>query len=650
MTNPSKPVQSSADWAEPLSPPGLSMSPAGSPAASSAESTNRGTPASQASGSPSPGESGRAFLHRVRRSATHVLGDSPAGREVLDLCDEHADARRMILDDRSSGVTVIAVVGATGQGKSWMIRHLLQDASVVPAIASGNNADQATERLTWVGPRPPADLDPRHERYVHCEAAKMQSIGAPYLLVDAPGATDDRRSIAAVAARALSLASVLLLVVRRDQLRSETVSMLTEASEGTVVIPVVNAVRTRDDLLRADVEEFAARMREAAPTSMIVSPVMIDDFDVDGRDEQSTGRQAARLIAERLQSEVGNSWQGDRRRSTRLSALDGRFRAALHTVLCDQLPGLTAAVRRLNDEATKLPAEVAETLVGRGGPLRAAIRSSLRLSLLTDTAAIWFPYRSQLGLLNLTHGAWDRVLLSLSGSLPSLISLVWSSTKNLVAQRGAEQDVRDGLQRRSAAAVADRLGPLATRFRDEIADLRKQRPAASINDDDSRSQVAYLSGIDALQECSQRIFHDEVERAAVSRTTAAVSGFIGTACFWFLMAGPIVALYRGYFDASFTTLRDLAGDLDQFPRPDLSMMLTSLILSLLPTAMIAMIVLSLAQGRSRVGRAESRIRDIHHETIVRLQREGVLRLRWDDPLLADAEFLLSAGQADEMES
>ncbi len=597
------------------------------------------------------GEPGRVFLARVRRAATSVLGDSPTGREVLELCDEHAEARRMILEDRSSGASVIAVVGATGQGKSWLIRQLVQDTAVAAAVPSGNNASQATEMLTWVGPIPPADLDSRHERFVHCDSAKMQSIGAPYLLVDAPGATDDRRAIVAVASRALSLASVLLLAVRRDQLRSETVAMLTEASEGTIVIPVINVIRQRDDALTADVEAFVARMREAAPTSLIVSPVLVDDFEVDGRGEKTVGRDAAEMIAQRLQSEIGHSWEGDRRRSTRLSALDGRFRAALHAVLSDQLPGLTIAVRRLNDEATKLPAEVAEMLVGSGGPLRAAVRSSLRLSLLTDTAAFWFPYRSLLGLLNLTHGAWDRVFLSLSGSLPSLIGAVWSSTKNLVAQQGAEQDVRDGLQRRSAAAVTDRLGPLASRFRDEIAELRQRRPAAStIAGDDSRSQVAYLSGIDTLQEQSQRIFYQEVERASATRTTAVLCGLAGTAIFWFLMAGPIVALYRGYFDASYTTLSHLAGDLEEFPRPEMSMMLTSLLLSILPTAIFAMFVLSFAQGRSRVDRVEQQIRQQHHEAIARLQREGVLRLRWDDPLLADAEFLLSAGAADVTES
>jgi hypothetical protein len=253
-------------------------------------------------------------------------------------------------------------------------------------------------------------------------------------------------------------------------------------------------------------------------------------------------------------------------------------------------------------------------------------------------------------LLNLTHGAWDRVLLSLSGSLPSLVGAVWTSTKNLSAERGAEQDMRDGLQRRSAAAVADRLGPLAARFQDELMELRQQRPSSSTKVvASSRSQVAYLSGIETLQENSQQIFDEQVERVAVSRLSAILCGIIGTASFWFLMAGPIVALYRGYFDASYDTLREFAGDLQRFPRPDLSMMLTSLLLSSLPTAIFAMLVLSFAQSRSRVDRAESRIRDVHHETIQRLQKDGVLQLQWDEPLLADAEFLLSAGAA-ELES
>ena len=580
-----------------------------------------------------------------------MLGESDAGRAVLELCDEHAEARHMILDDRSRGLTVIAIVGATGQGKSWLIRQLIRNSDAAAAVRSGNNLDEATEKLLWIGPFPPADLDTRHEQFVHCLANDMQPIGMPYLLVDAPGSTDDRRSIAGVAQRALSLASVLLLVVRRDQLRSKTIAMTTQDSEGTIVIPVVNAVR-HDNTLSADIDAFVAHMREVAPASKIAPAVIVQDFDVGGADEATVGTGAAQKIAESLQTELGNSWEGDRRRSTRLTALDARFRSALHSILRDHLPELTSAVTRLNREARALPGEVAESLVGNSSSLSAAVRSKLRLNLLTDTAAFWFPYRTQLSLLNLTHGAWDRVLLSLSGSLPSLVSAVWTSAKNLSSDRNASTEVRDGLRRRSAAAVADRLGPLAANFRHELSALRneKQDPTSSLTDQDSRSQVASLAGIDTLQEQSQQIFEEEVDRTTVPRSTAIACGLAGTLIFWILMSGPVIALYRSYFDASYLTLRDMAGDLSQFPKPDFAMMLTSLVLSILPTALFAMFVLSVAQSRSRVRRAEDAIRERHRQTIAKLQADGVLRLHWDEPLLADAEFLLSAGATDGDES
>lgn len=596
------------------------------------------------------GQPGLEHLTRIRRAATNVLGNSPAGREVLELCDDHAEARDRILDDRSSGLTVVAAIGATGQGKSWIIRQLIGNRDTRQQIKSGNNADDATEQLIWVGPAPPDNLDTTHEQYVHCSVSEMQPIGTSYLLVDAPGATDDRKAIASVANRALSLASVMLLVVRRDQIRSENIAALAAASEGTIVIPVINAVRSQDDHLSTEVDTLLTRMRKAAPTSTISLPVIVDDFEIENRSESQIGKQTAKGIADRLKSELECAWACDRRRSARLAAIDSRFQVAMHAVLSDQLPGLTAAVRRLNTEAKLLPGEIAETLVGRDGPLRAAVRSRLRLSLLTETVAFFFPYRTFLSILNLTHGAWDRVLLSLSGSLPSLVGAVWTSTKNLSANRGAEQDLREGLQNRCSAAVKDRLGPLAERFHDELLELRAAKPSNNSSvSHAARTQVAYLAGIDSLQESSQRIFDEEVERVAPSRFTAAICGLLGTSLFWFLMAGPIVALYRGYFDASYDALSQLGGELTNFPRPDLAMMLTSLMLSSLPTAIFSMLVLSASQSRSKVRKAEKRIRDVHHETIERLQREGVLRLSWDEPLLADAEFLLSAGSAD-MES
>ena len=305
----------------------------------------------------------------------------------------------------------------------------------------------------------------------------------------------------------------------------------------------------------------------------------------------------------------------------------------------------TGAVTRLKREALALPTQVAQSLVGNSESLRAAVRSRMRLRLLNDTSPIWFPYRTQLGVLNLTHGAWDRVLLSLSGSLPSLISTVWTTTKNLTRDRQNGSEIREGLQQRSAAAVADRLGPLATNFREELARLRdEQSPTGqALSDGRSPARLATLAGIDSLQERSQEIFEQEVEQAAPSRLFAIVCGAIGVICFWMMMAGPVVALYREYLGASYTILSEMSGGIDDFPKPDFASLLTYLILSIFPTAIFSMIVLSIVQTRRKVDRAERGIREGHRQAIEKLQASGVLRLQWDEPLLADAEFLLSAG-------
>ncbi|MEO1619093.1 MAG: hypothetical protein AAFV88_24800, partial [Planctomycetota bacterium] len=402
---------------------------------------------------------GAIFLDRVRRASASVLGSSDTGRRIASLCDEHKRARQMITQDRAAGALVLGVVGATGQGKSWLIRQIIRRSSAASSIRSGNNLDEATEELVWIGPQPPADLEQRYERYVRVSKDDMEPIDTPYVLVDAPGVTDDRPAIVDVARRALSLASALFLVVRRDQIRGQTPSLLAGASEGTLLLPVINAVGDEDEAFQCDVDAFQAHLREVAPGSVIAAPVTIKDFERSESDETVVGSEAAARVLKNLQEELDRHPDSDRRKSTRLAALDERFQIALHSLLAGELPGVTQAVERLHAEADKLPGSVARSLIGAEGPMEAAVRGRLRLKFLSSTSAIWFPYRSILGVLNLTHGAWDRVVLSLSGSLPSLVSTIWTSTRGLADRRDADAELQDGLRRRSSAAVTDRLGP-----------------------------------------------------------------------------------------------------------------------------------------------------------------------------------------------
>ncbi|WP_164100655.1 GTPase [Candidatus Laterigemmans baculatus] len=597
----------------------------------------------------SPSLDSQEPVEAIRRAAAHVFGDRPAGRAIVELCDQHAEVRQRILDQRVPDATVIAVVGATGQGKSWLIRQLVENPAVRGAIRSGDAQQDATRRLYWVGPQPPAGLDERFESYLHCSATAMLDLGGPYLVVDTPGATDLDEATVAAANRALSMASVLILVIRREQLRSQTAGRIVHASEGTLVLPVINAVRSPDDdaELRTDVDALMHRLRAAAPEGEILPVMLVPDFDLAGRDEATIAAEAVEGLATRLRPQLALGDVGQRRRGLRLESADRQFAQQVREQLGDHLPRLTAAVDRLHEATRSLPHDVAIELIGSGGVLRAGIRSRLRAEMLVTTAAIWFPYRTLLGLLNLTHGAWDRVILAFSGSLPSLVTAAWSGVRNLADQRGTAEASTGAVRARSSAMVADRIVPLVNRFRTELARLRPQEEQARYGEEEGFgnpdvSPVAML-GIDSLQEEAQQIFEEEIARAAPTPLAAQLYGAIGTVIFWGLMAGPVVSLYRSYFAASYESLRELAGDLENFPHPSFGMVLTSLLLSLLPTALFAMLVLTWVQRRSKQERAAEAIARRLEAAIDRLQHDRVLRLELRDPLLEDAQRLIRAG-------
>jgi len=204
--------------------------------------------------------------------------------------------------------------------------------------------------------------------------------------------------------------------------------------------------------------------------------------------------------------------------------------------------------------------------------------------------------------------------------------------------------IREGLRIRSSAAVDERLRPLARDFRDELSKLRQPGGEVSmeVKASEENARVACLTGLDTLQERSQQLFEKKTSQCMLARPMVWLGGWIGMLVFWGLMAGPIVALYRDYLGASFEVLGQ-EGGFERFPHPSAGMLLTSLLLSLLPTAIFAMLLVTIAQSRGRVRRVEDALREEHHQTIQQLQRDGILRLRWDDPMLADAEFLLSVG-------
>ncbi len=209
---------------------------------------------------------------------------------------------------------------------------------------------------------------------------------------------------------------------------------------------------------------------------------------------------------------------------------------------------------------------------------------------MSDTSLLWFPYRTVMSTLNLTQGAWDRVVLAMAGSIPSLFGALASWAKNSRQTRDFSLEIQEGIRQRTQRQVEERLKPLCDQFHRAVMKLRPVDDPGRRSD--GTSSAMRLSGIDELQNRSQRIFDSAIAANATATFWVQLFAMLGTIVFWIFMAGPVVVIYREYFVASYHALGGSETHLENFPHPSPSLMLTSVVLSTLPLAIYCMIVLT----------------------------------------------------------
>jgi len=587
-----------------------------------------------------------SFVQRIRNATHALLGDQVVTHQIDEWCDQYSQQCIAIQAGRGVSLISIAIVGAKGQGKTWVARQLILDPRVANALPTGVLSSEATTHLHWIGPTPPDSLDLHCERYHGCRAEDMLDLEHPYMLLDTPGITDDNLEAAKIAKDALALSPIKLLVVRRDQLRSAITSQLANFTEGAICVPVITCVplpeldtkatgRTSGkSRLDDDLHHFCSAMQGSAPRTRFLAPVLVSDFEADG-DEAKVGKRFALQLQASLKGE--SLEQIAATRANRLSAATSRLRHRVGQLLETQVPQLSAAVGRLRLEADALPSKAIEAVLGSKNILHSAIRSRLRAQLISETSMIWFPYRTVLTVLGVTNGAWDRLLLSLSGSVPSIFGTFVAWARNIRQSNNVQWELNEGIRDRLNRQIQDRLEPVQAQFHRAV----KQMRGAS---DESTNLIATptirLSGIEELQSRSRTVFEWGVDRNKNSWLTLQAFGLVGTLIFWMLMSGPIVAIYREYLSASYETLLGDNTSVNRFPHASPSLLFTSVIISILPLMIYSMIVLSWNQRGSKINRIAEATYAEELKLVEELQDTGVISLHYDDALLEHAEFLV----------
>ena len=585
-----------------------------------------------------------ALVQRIRHATQALLGQQYLTHQIMEWCDQYQAQCEAIVSSRGVALASIAVVGAKGQGKTWIARQLILDKRVSQSLPTGVLTSEATTHLHWIGPVVPDALNPACELYHPCPIEGMLDLKHPFMLLDTPGITDDDLQAAKIAKDAMALSPIKLLVVRRDQLRGAVLSQLANFTEGAICIPVITCVPLTEmpaapsskvaDSLGTDLDTFCEVMQASAPKTKFLDSILVPDFEADG-DEAKVGNFFAIDLQARLRSESLEDIAATK--SNRLAAATNRLRHRVGQLLDSQLPQLSAAVRRLHNEADALPTQTIEAVLGSRDVLHSAVRGRLRAQMIADTSMIWFPYRTVLTVLGLTHGAWDRLMLSLSGSIPSIFGTFAAWARNVQQSQKINWEMHEGIRDRLNRQIQDRLEPVQAQFQRAVSRMRgsdQESKGASV------TPHIRLTGVEELQSRARSVFEWGVDRHKISWAMLQTYGVLGAGLFWLLLAGPIVSIYRQYLGASYQTLTSSQSSVEQFPHPSPALLMTSVLLSLIPMLIYAMVVLSWTQRRSKIHRIAESTYAEELKLVDELKRSGVISLHYDDPLLEHAEFLI----------
>ncbi|MGN6546036.1 MAG: hypothetical protein ACTHK7_13365, partial [Aureliella sp.] len=305
------------------------------------------------------------LAQRVSEAALTVFGETPTTHWVMEACRRYDHEASNITQSRGVHALLIAIVGAKGQGKTWVARQLTTNEQVKSRLRSGDLVDDATTRLVWVGATPPDALDPESEIYHACSDAEMLDIGRRYVVLDTPGSTDANPRAAEIAAEALSLAPIKLLVIARDQIRSAASMVIAQRIDGSECIPVISSVEPEEmqegtpahRQLQSDIQTLRRQIAAMAPRVHLSSEICVPDFEISGDEAASQQSFLAQLRARLAELRLDDLSLASSREN-RLQAAESRLRRSVSKTLAEQMPQLAAAVDRLNRETESLPERV----------------------------------------------------------------------------------------------------------------------------------------------------------------------------------------------------------------------------------------------------------------------------------------------------
>lgn len=565
------------------------------------------------------------FADRVEEAVLELGATHGSLAALPARCAAFREACESIASNRGLQRLTIAFIGPRNAGKTTLLGQLLTDSAVRAQLPRGVEHAGSTRRLLWVGPESPADLDARAEQWIPCAAAALPDLGVPCQLVDVPGFDDRDPDVRIAANRALDSALVKVLVVEQRQLEAFAVQEHLSASDGSLVLPVVNQAGGVD---AAETVAFATALKVAVPAARVLAPLVVPDFERRDADEaavlERAGERLTAVLREALTDQgTGGAW-AVALAQPQLQARLARFRNEVRRTAQTALPATSEALSELETALRELPEKAFGDLLGNPRALEFAIRGRLRSRLLHHTPLLFFPWRLTLGIANLVWGALDRLPLMLLGSLPSWASAGMAAVRNLRQSRSLQAATTEGLRTETEELAEALVRPRLRRFEQSLrADLRQTR-------DESRKPVAThdlrIEGLGLLQSRSVAVFREALERHAPGRLAAMLAGLPGVLIFWGLFIWPLIAVYQDYLRASLGVWQQATEATRLFPADLGGLLLSAALLAWAPMAAWLVLSVGWLSRSDRARRCVEQIQAGRHQAVKELLAEGLLSL------------------------
>jgi hypothetical protein len=576
------------------------------------------------------------LVRQLSDSIDIVFGEGHDGRIWRQKCQLALDEINAGRDRRGVKSTSIAVLGSKNTGKSWLCRQLVQTEAKREKIASGEESDATTALATWIGSDAPPALVPEHERRILVRREEMVDLGRDYTLLDLPGYDDAGVGARDAALRAIRGVEFRIMVFSSKTKGDESQFAYLRDSDGTRILPVIvdGKFPQLETVARSEVEALVSRIKRKCPHAEVSDAVIIPHV------EHAPGNATTHLARarERLFPAL--------RAFIALEPVDEevigrvvleRLRRELAGDLRNFAERVAPAHMALETREAELAGELVSKLLGSDPQLAAGLRMKMRLFTLSKTPGWFFPYRSFFGLFAFTAGAWDRLAFAMAGSLPSLALLAFQTARNAKKMGEMKEDIRNSLASR-LQRMAD--SELAASNRLLVRSIRSTLQIGTNGNEDALLPTRFV-GLERVTSDSGRIFDAVISRLARTRGLPLLLGGLATLAFIALAAGPLWVVYREFFQAWTGGLSGAGGvNWTAFPAPSTGMIFATVLLVLLPVALLALISSVISTPQRLIHIAAEEVRKEHDMMLKQLAQEQVMRLESDDPVREAVRLIL----------